>query len=173
MKTFSQYVPSWFKLMLVASLAIVTYGMGNLQSETTEVAPQKSELLETLWLDRVPEMMHDSWNGYLFTTDNVGLNIQAASAFKLTLELYEFQLRKNDIRWHFPHDGTKATTKYTIEKLKKPTKHFDRQLTIENDPKNGGKTKVYFTGPDFANGATIDKLAPGALERIDQYRSAR
>ena len=138
-----------------------------------EVTPQKGELLETLWLDRVPEMMHDSWNGYLFTSDNVGLNVQAASAFKITLEIFEFQLRKNDIRWHFPHDGNKSNTKYTIEKLKKPTKHFDRQLTIENDPKNGGKTKVYFTGPEFANGATIDRLAPGALDRIEQFRSAQ
>ena len=173
MKTFSRYIPNWFKVLLVASVAIVTYGMGHLQSEPVEVTPQKGELLETLWLDRVPEMMHDSWNGYLFTSDNIGLNIQAASSFKITLEIFEFQLRKNDIRWHFPHDGTKSNTKYTIEKLKKPTKHFDRQLTIENDPKNGGKTKVYFTGPEFANGATIDRLAPGALDRIEQFRNAQ
>jgi hypothetical protein len=166
MKSFFQYVPNWFKVMLVTSVALVTYGMGNLESETVEVAPQSSELLETLWLDRVPEMMHDSWKGYLFTTDNVGLNIQAASSFKITLEIFEFQLKKKEIRWHFPHDGTKSKTKFTIEKLKKPTKHFDRQLTIENDPKNEGKTSVYFTGPDFANGATIDRLAPGAREQL-------
>jgi hypothetical protein len=173
MKTFSQYVPTWFKVMLVASVAIVTYGMGHLQSEPVEVTPLKGELLETLWIDSVPEVMHDSWKGYLFTTDNVGLNIQAASSFKITLEIFEFQLRKSNIRWHFPHDGTKASTKFTIEKLKKPTKHFDRQVTIENDPRNGGKTKVYFTGPDFANGATIDQMAPGALDRIEQYKQAR
>ncbi len=169
MKSFFQYVPNWFKFMVVASVAVVTYGLGNLQSDNVEVAPQRSDLLETMWLDRVPEMMHDSWQGYLFTSDNIGLNIQAASSFKITLEIFEFQLKKSDIRWHFPHDGAKAKTKFTIEKLKKPTKHFDRQLTIENDPKNGGKTKVYFTGPEFANGAVIDKLAPGARERLNSY----
>jgi len=166
MKSFFQYVPTWFKVMLVASTAVIVYGMGNLESDNVEVAPQRSELLETLWLDRVPEMMHDSWKGYLFTSDNVGLNIQAASSFKITLEIFEFQLQKKSLRWHFPHDGTKTKTKFTIEKLKKPTKHFDRKLTIENDPKNGGETTVYFTGPEFANGSTIDRLAPGAREQL-------
>lgn len=169
MKTLAKYSPTWFKAMLVASLAVVVYGLGNISSETVEVTPQRSDILETLWLDRVPEMMHDSWKGYLFTADNVGLNILADSAFKITLEIFEFQLRKDTIRWHFPHDGQKSNTKFTIEKLKKPTKHFDRQLTIENDPKNGGKKTIYFTGPEFANGATIDRLAPGAREQLSQY----
>ena len=169
MKTFSQYIPNWFKMMVVCSVAFVAYGMGQIETTTTDITPQKAELLETLWLDSVPEMMHDKWQGYLFTTDNVGLNIHAASSFKITLEIFEFQLKKSDIKWHFPHDGSKAKTKFTIEKLKKPTKNFDRQLTIENDPKNNGKTSVYFTGPDFANGATIDRLAPGARERLRNH----
>lgn len=169
MKNVSKYVPTWFKAMLVASMAVIVYGMGNLESESTDLAPQKSEILETLWLDRVPEMMHDSWKGYLFTADNVGLSVTAESAFKITLEIFEFQLKKNTIRWHFPHDGSKSNTKYTIEKLKKPTKHFDRQLTIENDPKNGGQKSVYFTGPEFANGANIEHLAPGARQKIQSY----
>lgn len=170
MKNFFQYVPSWFKVMLVCSVAVVTYGLGNLKSENVEVTPMKGEILETLWIDRLPEMMHDSWQGYLFTSDNVGLNIQAASSFKITLEIFEFQIRKNTVRWHFPHDGSKTKTTFKVEKLKKPTKHFDRQLTIENDPKNGGETKVYFTGPEFANGANIEKLAPGALEKLRAYQ---
>lgn len=155
--------------MLVASVAVVAYGVGDLQTEPVDVTPQRSELVETLWLDKVPEMMHDEWQGYLFTTDNIGLNIQAASSFKVTLEIFEFQLKKNELRWHFPHDGAKSKTKFVIEKLKKPTKHFDRQLTIDNDPKNGGAKTVYFTGPEFANGATIDRLAPGARAQLSGY----
>ena len=173
MKNLFQYTPNWFKGMVIASLAVVCYGIGNLETETTDLVPQKAELLETLWLDSVPEMMHDSWKGYLFTTDNVGLSIEAASSFKITLEIFEFQLKKNTIRWHFPHDGSKVNTKYTIEKLKKPTKHFDRQLTVENDPKNGGKTRIYFTGPDFANGATIEQLAAGALNKVRNHKATQ
>lgn len=170
MKSFFRYTPNWFKAMLVCSLAVVVYGVGHLESEKVEVAPQADALLDTLWLDRVPEMMHDSWKGYLFTSDNVGLNIQAASSFKITLEVFEFQLKKGNLKWHFPHDGSKSQTKFTIEKLKKPTKHFDRQLTIENDPRNEGKTTIYFTGPEFANGATIDRMAPGAREQLMQFQ---
>lgn len=172
MKNLFQYIPNWFKGMVITSLVVVCYGIGNLNTESAAPTPQSSELLETLWLDSVPEMMHDSWKGYLFTTDNVGLSIDAASSFRITLEIFEFQLKKNTIRWHFPHDGSKVNTKYTIEKLKKPTKHFDRQLTVENDPKNDGKTSVYFTGPDFANGATIERLAPGALTKVRSYNSS-
>lgn len=171
MKSFFKYMPNWFKAMVVASVAVVLYGMGHIESDKVDMTPQSSKLLDTLWIDRVPEMMHDSWKGYLFTSDNVGLNIQAASSFKICLEIFEFQVKKSEIRWHFPHDGSKTKTKFTIEKLKKPTKHFDHQLTVENDPKNGGKTTVYFTGPEFANGATIDKLAPGARERLNGFVS--
>lgn len=170
MKSVFQYVPNWFKAMLVCSMAVIVYGLGHVECDKTEVAPQADKLLDTLWIDRVPEMMHDSWKGYLFTSDNVGLNIQAASSFKITLEIFEFQIKKGTVRWHFPHDGAKAQTKYTIEKLKKPTKHFDHQLTIENDPRNEGKTSIYFTGPEFANGANIDRLAPGALEQVKRYK---
>lgn len=175
MKTFFRYMPTWFRVMVVASLAFVSYGIGTIgqPSETpsgaSEVDVMAHEIHDTLWLDRVPEMMHDPWQGYIFTPDNVGLSVQAESAFKLTLEIFEFQLRKGTIRWHFPHDGKKAETKFTIEKLKKPTKHFDRQLTIENDPKNGGQTKVYFTGPEFASAETIESMAPGAMSRLSGY----
>ena len=178
MKNFFGYMPNWFRAMVVASLAVVAIGVSNLgepstpPAEATDVEISAHEIHDTLWLDRVPEMMHDSWNGYIFTPDNVGLAIQADSAFRLTLEIFEFQLRKGQIRWHFPHDGKKAETKFTIEKLKKPTKHFDRQLTIENDPKNDGKTKVYFTGPEFANAEAIERLAPGAMSRLSGYAPA-
>lgn len=180
MKSFFTYMPSWFRLMVVASLAVITYGVGNLgetcsnaeapvAAASGEAEVMAHEIHDTLWLDKVPEMMHDQWQGYIFTPDNVGLSIKAESSFKLTLEIFEFQLRKGSLRWHFPHDGTKAETKYTIERLKQPTKHFDRQLTVENDPKNGGQTKVYFTGPEFASVDTIESLAPGAMSRLSGY----
>ena len=175
MKTFFRYMPIWFRVMVVASLALVSYGIGTIgqpsdtPSEATEVDVMAHEIHDTLWLDKVPEMMHDPWNGYIFSPDNVGLAIQAESSFKLTLEIFEFQIRKGTIRWHFPHDGKKSDTKFTIEKLKKPTKHFDRQLTVENDPKNGGQTKVYFTGPEFGSAETIEHMAPGAMARLSGY----
>lgn len=174
MKSFVRYMPNWFKAMALTSLAVITYGIGTLDKPTETVAPSEAEVMaheihDALWLDKVPEMMHDQWQGYIFTPDNVGLSVQAESSFKMTLEIFEFQIKKNNIRWHFPHDGKKTETKFTIERLKKPTKHFDRQLTVENDPKNGGQTKVYFTGPEFASASTIESLAPGAMARIHGY----
>lgn len=174
MKNSIRYIPTWFRVMLVASVALVGYGLSNLEEAPvaldSEVQPEV-RLTDALWVDKMPEVMHDSWAGYLFTSDNVGLNAHAASAFKLTLEIFEFQARKDTLKWHFPHDGLKAKTKFTIEKLKKPTEHFDHKLTIQADPRNDGKTTVYFTGPELANAETIERLAPGALERVARYNA--
>lgn len=172
MKNLFRYIPTWFRVMLVASVALVGYGLSHLEdAPTAEVSPMAGSITDTLWVDKLPEVMHDSWKGYLFTSDNVGLNVHADSAFRMTLELFEFQARKGQLRWHFPHDGLKAKTKFTIEKLKKPTEHFDRKLTLHNDPRNNGETTEYFTGPDLANVDTIERLAPGALDRLESYNA--
>lgn len=170
MKNLFRYIPTWFRVMMVASVALVGYGLSHLEEgPSAEVSPLAGSLNDTLWVDKLPEVMHDSWKGYLFTSDNVGLNVHADSAFKLTLELFEFQARKDQLRWHFPHDGMKTKTKFAIEKLKKPTEHFDRKLTLYNDPRNNGETTVYFTGPDLANLENIERLAPGSLQRLNNY----
>ena len=81
----------------------------------------------------------------------VGINAKADSAFRILLEIFEFidLADQGRIQFHFPHDRRKPASNYSIEKLKKPTPYFDTQLTLESDPQNGGKKKVYFTGPEF------------------------
>lgn len=141
-------IPRWFAVMIAISLAVVAYG--TLQIGPTEQAtPQQSQLYDVLWLDKYPEVSHDSWKAYVYSSDNVGISIDAASSFKLTLELFEFKADSKQLRFHFPHDGRKANCSYKIEKLKKPTRHFDTKLTVEKDPQNDGQTKEYFTGPEF------------------------
>ncbi len=160
-KSFSSLIPRWFAALLVASFLTVGYGVSQLQS--AEVTPANKDLYDTIWIDKYPEMSQDTWNAYMFTSDNVGLNIDAASAFKITIELFEFKASGRDIRFHFPHDGRKANSKYALEKLKKPTKHFDTKLTIETDPQNGGQKHVYFTGPEFRSAATLPDAVRDAL----------
>ena len=73
----------------------------------------------------------------------------AASAYKRTLEIFELKLDGSTMSFHFPHDGRRSTCTFTIEKLKKPTRQFDTQLTLSADPQKGGKSSVYFTGPEL------------------------
>lgn len=144
--------------MIVASAAICIVGLNQPQSSPQPATPtaqtaseieNAKELYDVLWIDRYPEMASDTFKGYTFTSDNVGIAMDFHSAYKLTLELFEFKATNSAITFHFPHDGRRANNNYKIEKLKKPTKHFDISLTVDNDPTNAGKTTVYYSGPAF------------------------
>lgn len=176
-------VPGWFAAMIAASAAICVIGLSQPQAPApekpalsqSEVKPVNTrELLDVLWLDRYPEMASDTFKAYTFTADNVGIAMDFHSAYKLTLELFEFKANNSNITFHFPHDGRRGTNGYKIEKMKKPTKHFDIQLTLENDPSNGGKTTVYFSGPSFRSLHNLPSPLretlenSGALDRLQE-----
>lgn len=159
----SRYLPRWFAVMVAASLMIVSYGFSQLDCDK-KVQPLNRELYEVIWIDKYPEMTQDKWNAYMFTNDNVGLSIDAHSAYKITLEIFEFKASKDKLRFHFPHDSRRGNSKFTIEKLKKPTKHFDTKLTLGTDPQQNGETRVYFTGPDFRSASSLPNPVQEALE---------
>ncbi len=165
----NRYLPRWFAVMVAASLMIVGYGFSQLDcdkqvQQDQQVQPLNRELYEVIWIDKYPEMTQDKWNAYMFTNDNVGLTIEAHSAYKITLEIFEFKASRDKLRFHFPHDARRADSKYSIEKLKKPTKHFDTKLTLASDPRFNGETRVYFTGPDFRSASTLPSPVQDALE---------
>lgn len=166
-------VPGWFATMIVASAAICMYGLS--QPQLPDEQPQApavavedqaaKDIYDVLWLDKYPETSTDQFKAYSFTSDNVGLTMDFHSAYKLTLELFEFKASNTEIQYNFPHSGTRAKVPYKVEKLKKPTKYFDTQLTIDNDPANGGKTKVYFTGPSFRSLHNLPSPIQEQMER--------
>ncbi|MGE0491780.1 MAG: hypothetical protein AB7S38_21390 [Vulcanimicrobiota bacterium] len=162
-RSIARLIPRWFAALVVTSCLIVGYGVTQLGSSQSDVTPTNKDLYDSIWIDKYPEMSHETWKAYMFTSDNVGLNVDAASAFKITLEIFEFKASAKDIRFHFPHDGRKGNSKYTVEKLKKPNKHFDTQLTLEADPQNGGAKKVYFTGPEFRSASQLPDFVREAL----------
>lgn len=166
-----KYVPGWFAVMIAGSAAICMFGLTQPQAPAPEaptalVETQNSkELYDVLWLDRYPEMASDTFKAYSFTSDNVGIAMDFHSAYKLTLELFEFKANNTQITFHFPHDNRRASVAYKIEKLKKPTKYFDISLTVENDPANAGKTTTYFSGPQFRN---LHDLPSPVAEQIER-----
>lgn len=164
-------VPGWFATMIVASAAVCMYGLTRPQlpadqAPTAVVETQAAkDIYDQLWLDKYPEMQSDTFRAYNFTSDNIGIAFDFHSAFKVTLELFEFKASNTQIQYHFPHDGRKAKVNYKVEKLKKPTKHFDVSLTIENDPANNGQTTVYYSGPNFRS---LHDLPGPIQERIER-----
>lgn len=152
-------VPRWFAVMMAASLAVILLGLfqprGSEAPTPEQTAPcaAAAPLAECMWLDRLPEDPYEPFQVYYFTEEGgrIGLNAKADSAFRVLLEVFEFMDLSDQgrIQFHFPHDRRKPASNYSIEKMKKPTAYFDTQLTLEKDPQNGGKTMVYYTGPEF------------------------
>jgi len=175
-------VPRWFAVMLAASLAIILLGL--FQPRAAEApAPEENATLtaaaplaECMWLDRLPEDPYEPFQVYYFTEEGgrIGLNAKADSAFRVLLEVFEFMDLSDQgrIQFHFPHDRRKPSSNYSIEKLKKPTPYFDTQLTLEKDPQNGGKTKVYFTGPEFRPKSDGSGLPEHVRQVLLQVRAA-
>ena len=164
-----RFVPRWFAVMILASLAVVGYGLTHPHSRpepTTEpIVAGPNDLVDAMWLDRAPETSLDPWKAYIFTPENFGLSIDAKSSYKLVLELFEFKADSKKIGFHFPHDSRRINgVGYKVEKLKKPTKHFDTQLTIDSDPQNNNQTSIYYTGPDFRSASHLPELLRQTLE---------
>lgn len=157
--------------MIVASAAICMYGLSRPQPPASNPPAAQvetlasKELYDVLWLDKYPEMQNDQFKAYSFTSDNIGIAFDFHSAFKVTLELFEFKASNTQLTFHFPHDNRRAQVNYKIEKLKKPTKHFDISLTVENDPANQGKTTTYFSGPNFRSLHNLPSPIQEQLER--------
>ncbi len=175
-------VPRWFAVMLAASVAIVLLGITRPEADRQatpepQLAPAAaSGLAECVWLDRLPEDPYETFQVYYFTEEGgrVGINAKADSAFRILLEIFEFidLADQNRVQFYFPHDRRKPASTYTIEKLKKPTAYFDTQLTLESDPQNGGKKKVYFTGPEFRADSDGSSLPGHLRQTLMQIRSA-
>jgi len=92
-KQLQRYIPGWFAAMIVGSAAICVVGLTRPEVSAPPVTQgpvevQGKELYDVMWIDRYPEMPSDTFKGYTFTGDNVGISLDFHSAYKLTLELF-------------------------------------------------------------------------------------
>jgi hypothetical protein len=105
-------------------------------------------LIDRNWLDSWPEDKDDHLRVYRFVPSMGGGVYQDRTVFKGTFELFTFTTDGRAIAYHFPHDGTKRTSSFRIERVDGP-EPFDLKLTIDGDPR----------GPGTYWGMTSDHLA--------------
>ena len=112
-----------------------------------------SLLVDRLWIDELPQRETDTFNFYIFSSeDNFGINDHAMSVYKHLLELFFYKLSGDtNIHFQFPHDRRQLRTTYRLEKLSKPKGDIDLKLTIAKDPQMGGKTQVYFSSTRWSS----------------------
>ncbi|HXE72002.1 MAG TPA: hypothetical protein VNO81_05030 [Candidatus Nitrosotenuis sp.] len=149
-------IPGWFALMIALSLAVIAAG---LWKGSPPPAPEPaveimaSQLVDRIWVDRLPEHDTDPFQAYMFSSDNVGMSAKFESSYKVLLEIFQFRDSNGQISFYFPHDRRKPTTGYKVEKMARPTRRLNIQLTLEADPQADGQRKVYYSGPELVPGA--------------------
>ena len=166
-------VPHWFAALFVTAVCVCAWGgydhfKCDKDGLTTAPCPNSSataqpvSLNNQFWLDSIPHDAYTPFKGYVFT-DVAGLSQDFASAFKVTIEMFEFDADQKTIKFHFMHDNRTVETPYAIEPYSNPKYPFlSATLTLKEDPQNGNKSKVYYTGPDFKIGSqsAVPSLQP-------------
>lgn len=159
MPNFTRYIPPWFAVLLVLSVAVVTVGL----QQSGEIGPQQ-RLVDVIWVDHIPEDPSESFKACYFGVDNYGVMLDAPTCYKLVFEIFEFKQSAKKLNYTLPHSGKSHASAYVIEKLEAPTEHFDTRLIIKKDPNNGYKQGVYYTGPELRSHETLPTTLKSALE---------
>ena len=136
------------------------------KGEPTRTDPRPSEgdeadkaprlILGHVWFDRYPEKRNDEIEIVIFFGGGIGIT-DKGSAYRSTLEIFEFERQKDRLDVTFLHDKRKADVKFKVESCDdRPP--FDACLTF--DPPFGGRKKLY----GFLHDEEMDRKVPWARE---------
>lgn len=101
-------------------------------------------LVETIWLDRLPEKQTDAFDLWVFFDDGFGY-YQRGSSFRGQFDVSDFARDGDKLTVTFLQDQEKVTTRFTIERCSEAPP-MDLCLTFDKAPK--GPRKLYGFSPD-------------------------
>ena len=100
-------------------------------------------------MDRRPAHPKEAYQACFFGSEGWGYTLDAASSYKMVVEIFQFGEDARTINYLFHHDNRKPSTAYRLERLNPPTHDFDTRLTLFQDPNNQGRKSTYYTGPNL------------------------
>jgi hypothetical protein len=139
--------------------ALVSFGL----TYTTEPPPLARQLVERPWLDHIPRTEREPFSAYFFAQGQ-GRGAQPAgllnfeTRFKYTTEVFQYTLTDGRIGFSFPHDETRAESTYRIERIPPEVGRVDLKLTIDQDPRQGGGSAVFFSSSEWRRQAEPEYL---------------
>jgi hypothetical protein len=129
---------------ICTSLALVL-GAAALGTWSSEPAPEERPtrlLLNRVWFDRVPESNRDDVGLWIWLAGGIGI-YQQGSAYRASMDIFEFERNGRGLAMSFLHDGAAHNTEFTIEACDE-LPPFDLCLTLLEAPR--GRNRYYSFG---------------------------
>lgn len=126
-------------------------------------ARDPKQILGRIWFDHLPKNRSDDVTIALWLAGGIGI-YDKGSAWRSTIDVFEFERRKDMLDMTFLHDKKSATTKFTIKACDdKPP--FDVCVTFDDAPR-GPKTLYGFSRDD-----EMDRAVPWSRDIMQAEKS--
>jgi hypothetical protein len=120
-------------------------------------------ILSRAWFDRYPRTAKDEVKLWIFFAGGLGI-YESGSAWKVSLEIFDFERQGESVALEFLQDGKKASTRFSIATCD-DVPPFDVCLTLVDPPR--GPAKYY----GFASEDEMNAHIPWARAMIDTARA--
>jgi hypothetical protein len=121
-------------------------------------------ILSRAWFDKYPRSAKDEVKLWIYFAGGLGI-YETGSAWKVSLEIFDFERQGDSVALEFLQDGKKASTKFSIATCD-DVPPFDVCLTLVDPPR--GPAKYY----GFASDDEMNAHIPWARAMIDSARTA-
>lgn len=129
----------------LASLGVLRVTLDNADEDADAAASDPKQILGRLWFDHLPKNRSDDVTIAIWFGGGLGL-FDKGSTWRSTVEVFEFERRKDVLDMTFLHDKKNATTSFKISKCD-DLPPFDVCLTL-SDPPRSPKVLHGFARPD-------------------------
>lgn len=141
------------KVAVLCSVLALALGSAALVSWTGGDEAQVAErparlLLNRIWFDRMPETNRDDVAVWIWLAGGIGI-YQHGSAFRASMDIFEFERSGHSVAMSFLHDGEAASTEYTIESCDEQPP-FDLCLTLLTAPRGRNRYYSFGSGDDMS-----------------------
>ncbi|MDQ3365080.1 MAG: hypothetical protein M3680_06605 [Myxococcota bacterium] len=119
------------KQPLLALAVISTLGYGGYRMiGSSDPAPADSEqlVLDRIWIDHIPATDTDTVQIFMAITDEPLGAFQAASQWRLALEIFRYERHGDELRAHFPQTGERETVTTKARRCSEGTMDFCLEL---------------------------------------------
>jgi len=80
------------------------------------------------------------------------------SRHKRAIEDFSYEVDAQNIQFTFPNDNSRASSAYRVERVTPKRSGVDLKLTVARDPRNSGKTSVFYASSKWDD--SIEDLVP-------------
>jgi hypothetical protein len=151
------------KVLAACAIGAACAGFWWISSRSEPAARDPKQILGRVWFDRLPKSRTDDVTLAIWLGGGIGL-YDKGSAWRSTVDIFEFERRGDALDMTFLHDKKAASTKFSIKSCDdKPP--FDLCVTFDDAPR-GPKTLYGFAYDD-----EMDRAVPWSRDLMQAEKS--